>query len=90
VTGADPASVDDDGNVLVFHAGTRRHTDGTYRSTGGRVLTVVGRGEDLATARTAAYGGVSEVGLDGAQIRDDIAARELEVLDRDDLDGEPR
>ncbi len=90
VSGADPASVDDDGDVLVFHAGTQRQADGGYRSTGGRVLTVVGRGADLAAARMAAYGAVSGVGLDGAQIRDDIAVRELDVLDRDDLDREAR
>jgi phosphoribosylamine-glycine ligase len=54
------------------------------------VLTVVGRGADLAAARMAAYGAVSGVGLDGAQIRDDIAVRELDVLDRDDLDREAR
>ena len=90
LTGADPAEVDDDGDVLVFHAGTRRQGDGGYRSTGGRVLTVVGRGPDLAAARAAAYGAVSGVGLDGAQIRDDIAVRELDVLDRDDLNREAR
>jgi phosphoribosylamine--glycine ligase len=75
--GADPASATDDGSTLVFHAGTRRAPDGGYESSGGRVLTVVGRGQDLADARAAAYERVAQIELEGAQVRDDIAAREL-------------
>ncbi len=74
--GADPASTSDDGSILCFHAGTRR-ADGGYRSTGGRVVTVVGRGGDLAAAREAAYRGVADVRLEGAQHRADVALREL-------------
>lgn len=74
--GADPASRADDGGVLVFHAATRRTTGG-YESAGGRVVTVVGRGQDLAAARAAAYGAVDGVSLEGGQHRRDIAAREL-------------
>lgn len=73
VAGAEPASASDDGDRLVFHAGTRR-TAGGFESTGGRVLTVVGRGADHAAARSAAYAGVAEVGLDGGRYRADIAA----------------
>jgi phosphoribosylamine--glycine ligase len=75
--GADPASADDDGTALVFHAGTRRTREGGYETSGGRVITVVGRGPDLASARSAAYGRVVEVELEGAHVRDDIAAREV-------------
>ena len=85
LTGAEPSSAGDDGDVLVFHAGSRR-TGGGYEATGGRVATVVGRGVDHATAREAAYRGVAEVDLEGSQHRTDIAARELEVGDRPDLD----
>jgi phosphoribosylamine--glycine ligase len=74
--GVEPAAADDDGERLVFHAGTVR--DGTgYRTTGGRVVTVVGRGSDLAGARATAYAGVDEVSLAGGRYRRDIAAREL-------------
>ncbi|HEX2766662.1 MAG TPA: phosphoribosylamine--glycine ligase [Candidatus Limnocylindria bacterium] len=78
ISGVDPAAAGDDGDVLVFHAGTRRTADGGYASTGGRVVTVVGRGADLATARAAAYRAVAKIELEGGQFRTDIAARELE------------
>jgi len=77
VDGVEPASPGDDGDVLVFHAGTRRTGDGAFETSGGRVVTVVGRGKDLAVAREAAYRGVAEITLDGAQYRGDIALREI-------------
>jgi phosphoribosylamine---glycine ligase len=76
IEGAEPSSAADDGSVLCFHAGTRRLTDG-YETTGGRVATIVGRGPDIAAARDAAYGAVADVRLDGAQLRGDIAEREI-------------
>jgi phosphoribosylamine---glycine ligase len=88
IDGAEPASAVDDGSVLVFHAGTRRASDGSYEAVGGRVLTVVGRGPELADARRAAYAGVADVRLEGGQYRPDIAERELPVGDRLDLDDE--
>ena len=39
----------------VLHAGTRRRDDGAVVSAGGRVLSVVGTGDDLAAARADAY-----------------------------------
>ena len=71
--GPDPASAADDGDRLVFHAGTRRVADG-YESIGGRVVTIVGRGADHAAARSAAYAGVSSIGLEGGRYRTDIAS----------------
>ena len=59
---------------LVFHAGTARDAGGTWRVTGGRVLTVVGRGHDLASARAAAERAVDAIHFDGLQRRHDIAA----------------
>jgi phosphoribosylamine--glycine ligase len=87
IDGVDPASAADDGDLLVFHAGTR-HAEGGTVSTGGRVVTVVGRGADLAAAREAAYGGVARVSLEGAQVRTDVAARELDGRDRAQLRDE--
>ena len=75
--GAEPASASDNGTTLVFHAGTRRTRDHGYETSGGRVVTVVGRGSDLPGARSVAYERVADVELAGAQVRDDIAAREL-------------
>jgi phosphoribosylamine--glycine ligase len=59
--------------ALVFHAGTRRDADGTVRTAGGRVLTVVGRGPDLAAARAAANAAANRVVAPGLQRRHDIA-----------------
>ena len=75
--GAEPASESDDGDVLAFHAGTLRITDGGYETSGGRVVTIVGRGPNLAAAREVAYRAVSEVSLEGGQHRADIALREM-------------
>ena len=58
--------------VHVLHAGTRLEKD-KVRSAGGRVLAVVGLGEDLAQARDRAYAGVDLISLDGSQHRTDIA-----------------
>jgi phosphoribosylamine---glycine ligase len=60
--------------ALVFHAGTLRTSDGTWTTNGGRVLTVVGRGGDLATARAAAERAAGLIGWVGMQRRHDIAA----------------
>jgi phosphoribosylamine--glycine ligase len=62
------------GGALVFHAGTARDADRTWRVRGGRVLTVVGRGPDLAAARAAAERGADAIAFAGLQRRHDIAA----------------
>jgi phosphoribosylamine--glycine ligase len=77
IAGADPCSSADEGEILCFHAGTRRVADGGYETVGGRVATIVGRGATLEAARDAAYRGVAEVELEGGRYRSDIAAREL-------------
>ncbi len=63
----------DSGDCYVLHAGTRVGTDGRTVSAGGRVLSVVGTGPDVRTARDRAYAGVADVRLDGAHWRHDIA-----------------
>jgi phosphoribosylamine--glycine ligase len=65
---------DVDPDVLVFHAGTRADADGTLRTAGGRVLSVVARGSDLASARSRAYANVDRIRFAGAWHRRDIAA----------------
>jgi phosphoribosylamine--glycine ligase len=59
--------------TLCFHAATRRDGRG-WRTAGGRVLTVVGRGTDLAAARRAAYEGVARVSFEGMRWRRDVGA----------------
>ncbi len=58
----------------MLHAGTARDGEGRLVSAGGRVLSVVGIGADLAAARDVAYAGVSAVVLEGSRHRSDVAA----------------
>ena len=64
ITGADGPGV--------LHAGTRRRVDGAVVSAGGRVLSVLGTGADLAAAREQAYHRVQQVHLPGGHYRTDI------------------
>jgi phosphoribosylamine--glycine ligase len=59
--------------ALVFHAGTALH-DGRVVTNGGRILNVVGVGETVAEARTAAYEAVAHIDFAGMHFRNDIAA----------------
>ncbi len=59
-------------DALVFHAGTRL-TDGELVTAGGRVLNVVGLGDDVAAARKAAYAAAEDIEFTGKQYRTDIA-----------------
>ncbi|HEY1842627.1 MAG TPA: phosphoribosylamine--glycine ligase [Mycobacterium sp.] len=56
----------------VLHAGTARRDDGAIVSSGGRVLSVVGTGPDLAAARAAAYEILGSIRLPGSHFRTDI------------------
>jgi phosphoribosylamine---glycine ligase len=56
----------------VLHAGTARRDDGAIVSSGGRVLSVVGTGADLAAARDAAYSLMKSIRLPGSHFRGDI------------------
>jgi phosphoribosylamine---glycine ligase len=57
----------------VLHAGTTRRDDGAIVSSGGRVLSVVGAGSDLDSARSAAYDLMGAIRLPGSHFRTDIA-----------------
>ncbi len=59
--------------ATVFHAGTSA-SDGVVQTSGGRVLSVSALGASIASARTAAYEGVSAITFQGAFNRTDIAA----------------
>jgi len=72
----DLSAVENMADAHVFHAGTRRTSSG-WAATGGRVLTVVGRGADLASARARAYAAVARVNAPDLVWRTDIAARPL-------------
>jgi phosphoribosylamine--glycine ligase len=63
----------DPSQTVVFHAGTRRQGRRVHTA-GGRVLSVVGRGPNLADARRNAYEAVGHIKFRGRQYRTDIAA----------------
>jgi phosphoribosylamine--glycine ligase len=57
--------------ATIFHAATRV-TAGGWETAGGRILTVVGRGEDLRSASDAAERAVAAISWPGMQRRHDI------------------
>jgi phosphoribosylamine--glycine ligase len=62
--------------ATIFHAGTDLR-DGHLVSSGGRVLTVVGEGDDLAAARRVAYQAVGRIDWPRGFCRGDIGWRAL-------------
>jgi phosphoribosylamine---glycine ligase len=64
----------------VLHAATARRDDGALVSTGGRVLSVVGTGPDLAAARAQAYQKIESIKLPGSHFRHDIALAAAEGI----------
>jgi phosphoribosylamine--glycine ligase len=60
--------------ALVFHAGTALRA-GRVTTNGGRILTVVGLGEDVGAARESAYAAAGSISFPGARYRRDIAVR---------------
>lgn len=63
-------------DLLVFHAGTKLGDDGKVYTNGGRVLTVVGTGKNIAEARAKAYRNLPSIHFEGCHYRKDIALRE--------------
>ncbi len=77
VTGRVLVGIDDANSiegVHVTHAATAV-SDGDLIATGGRVLSVVGRGQGFAEARSRAYEGLAKIQLEGGQFRTDIAKK---------------
>jgi phosphoribosylamine--glycine ligase len=71
ITGLEAASSN---GSMIIHAGTAVDSQGNLISAGGRVLAVVGLGEDIEEARGQAYESIEKIQLDGAFYRHDIAA----------------
>ena len=64
--------------IKIFHAGTSKN-NGTYFTSGGRVLGVTARAAHLSGAVDKAYQAVSQIGFEGAHYRRDIAAKAVKV-----------
>jgi len=59
-------------DVQIFHSGTSLNTEGEIITDGGRVLSVVCKGEDFDTAFNMAYRVLKEINFDGIYYRKDI------------------
>ncbi|MEC9271958.1 MAG: phosphoribosylamine--glycine ligase [Chloroflexota bacterium] len=75
-TGFEISGLDDDGpeHTMVFQAGTKLGPGGTSLTAGGRVLTVVGGGDSIESARERAYSRLERISFQGAQWRRDISS----------------
>jgi phosphoribosylamine--glycine ligase len=58
--------------VCVFHAGTKRQSDGMMVTTGGRVLGLTAAGDSLRAALAAVYAAAGKIHFDGMHYRQDI------------------
>lgn len=83
IVGLDTITAEDNAHVL--HAGTTTDPDSKLVSSGGRVLSVIGWGDDLAEARDRAYKAIDKINLRGSHFRTDIALKaeqgQLELSD---------
>ena len=68
----------DEGQCVVFHAGTSAQDDQTVTS-GGRVLCVTALGDTVRQAQQIAYAELERIRFDGAQWRRDIGHRALKA-----------
>ncbi len=67
-------------DIRVYHAGTKRASDGALLTAGGRVLGVTAVAPDFDSARTKSREAAQRVQFDGAQARLDIGWREAARL----------
>jgi phosphoribosylamine--glycine ligase len=66
--------------ILVFHAGTKRLSDGTLVTNGGRVLAITAVDASFEDAQRASRDFAARVSFEGKQFRRDIGWRELARL----------
>jgi phosphoribosylamine--glycine ligase len=71
-----PADIEADGDVIVFHAGSRRD-DSRILTDGGRVLAVTAIAPTLRQAAERSRTAAAAIEFDGCQFRRDIGWREL-------------
>lgn len=68
---------EEDKNIIVFHAGTKRDENNNLITNGGRVLGVSAMGINLGEALSFAYNAISEISFEGMQYRRDIGKKAL-------------
>jgi len=64
---------------LVFHAGTKKE-DGVWKTNGGRVLNLIGRGATPQAAIENAYALTQKISFEGAFYRNDIGQRKAKII----------
>ncbi len=79
ISGLDKAAAIE--GVTVYHAGTERRDDGSFVTSGGRVLNVTAVAPTFAEARDRAYRAVESIYFDGMHYRTDIGLRALQQAD---------
>ena len=71
-------------DILIFHAGTKRilkdSKDLSFITNGGRVLNVVGLGNDINDARFNVYKAVNNISFDNMHYRKDIGSKALKFF----------
>jgi phosphoribosylamine--glycine ligase len=73
-TGFPIRGLDDvDKDIVILHAGTKPGKGGEVLTNGGRILTVVAMGKDLAEAREKVYKNITRIHFEGSYFRKDIA-----------------
>jgi len=81
-TGKQIQGLDDKGqieNALIYHAGTKVE-NGSFLTSGGRVLGVTAKGKDLNEAIDKAYKAVNLINFDGKHFRKDIGKKAVSAL----------
>ena len=64
---------DVDKDIMIFHAGTKQGLKGPVLTSGGRILTVVATGINLAEDREKVYQNINRIHFEGCYYRKDIA-----------------
>ncbi len=73
-----PASLSEDPDLIILHAGTRLNPDGQLLTNGGRVLGVVGLGGNVTAAAEKSRAGAEAIHFEGRYFRHDIGYRDIE------------
>ena len=71
----DAVAAGDEGDIVIFHAGTKREEDGLLLANGGRVLNVTARGATVGAAQALAYKAVDLIDWPEGFCRRDIGWR---------------
>lgn len=72
-----PESLEEDPDIIVLHAGTRRNPEGQLVTSGGRVLGAVGLGDSVSDAAEKSRAAAEAIQFQGKYFRRDIGYREI-------------